>query len=103
LRRVLSSKRFRIEKLITKIYESRSAFVHSGIEVPADHVEKVWPLVEAPVKALLRLQAKPHDRSPASIESWLAKLDYLYNCFAAAEIPPASKFIEYGLVPPPRD
>jgi hypothetical protein len=38
-----------------------------------------------------------------SIQSWLRKLDHFYASVAADETPPASKFKENGLVPPPMD
>jgi len=68
-----------VEKLIAKIYESRSSYVHSGIEVSADYLEKVWPIVEAAIEALLRLQADSPDECQLSIEKWLSKLDYIYK------------------------
>ena len=99
----LKQKVAEVEKLITKLYDSRSNYVHNGIEVSADHLEKVWPIVEAAIKALLRLHANSPDRDNVSIENWLGKLDYLYKSLTADEIPPASKFVEYGLIPPPKN
>jgi hypothetical protein len=92
-----------VAKLIREIYASRSKYVHSGIEVSEDHLEAVWSIVTAAIEALLRLQANSADRDQVSIESWLRKLDHFYTSLAAAEKPPASKFIENGLVPPPMD
>jgi hypothetical protein len=92
-----------VEKLITKIYDSRSKYVHKGIEVSKDYLEAVWRIVEAAIEAMLRLQANSPDRGLISMESWLKKLDHLYTSLAADETPPASKFIENGLVPPPMD
>jgi hypothetical protein len=92
-----------VAKLTTKIYASRSKFVHKGTEVSDDHLEAVWPILGAALEALIRLQAKSPDKGQVSLESWLRKLDHLYSSIFANEIPPASKFIENGLIHPPMD
>jgi hypothetical protein len=92
-----------VAKLISKIYGSRSKYVHSGIEVPENDLESVWPIVGAAMEALLRLQANSANRHQISIEGWLRKLDHFYVSVLANEAVPVAKFIENGLIPPPID
>jgi hypothetical protein len=89
--------------LIDRIYDSRSKYVHRGLNAPEEHLEAVWSIVGAVLETLFELQANSHERAAISIQTWLRKIDHLYMALAADERPSEAKFLENGLIPPPAD
>jgi hypothetical protein len=68
-----------------------------------DHIEAIWPIVNAAIEALLRAQPSLRANAEGSMEAWLKKLDYLYGSIFANKALPAHEFKENGLIPPPTD
>src|SRR5579859_1168576 len=86
------------KKLLGKIYDLRSRYVHGGVSVQAEYVAQIQPICHEVIYCLLRIHRNNVGKSdPLTIELWKKKLDFAWAALEAKE-PLLEQFkIEIGL------
>jgi hypothetical protein len=71
------------QKMINQLYDTRSKYVHRGIEMPNEEIAKAANVCREVLFALLRFQ---HDaKQSKTINGWLKNLDYLNSAIDAGK------------------
>lgn len=73
------------QKMINRLYDHRSKYVHKGIETPPGEIANVAKVCREILLTLLRLQSNAGEGK--TIAGWLKNLDYLYSAeYAGKEL-----------------
>lgn len=64
------------QKMMNRLYDARSKYVHKGVETPAKEIENVANVCREVLFALLRFQRSADGGK--TVVGWLKNLDYLY-------------------------
>ncbi len=83
------------QKLMNRIYDLRSKYVHRGIEMPSEEIATVARVCTEVLFALLRYQQRA-DQSK-TIAAWLKNLDYLNSAIDAGKEISAVEFGALGI------
>jgi len=73
------------EKELRKLYDARSAFVHSGASVTPSQAERLIAYAREILRAMLVLHFKPENRTPGFISQWVKDLDFVATGLKPAE------------------
>ena len=65
------------EKEMKKLYDARSAFVHSGKSVPSTQAERLIAYARETLRSMLVLHLKPENRCAGFLEKWVKDLDFI--------------------------
>lgn len=87
------------ERELRKLYDSRSAFVHSGKSVTPVQAERLVAYARETLRSLLSLHLNPENRSPGFLQKWVKKLDFLIKGFEAGQTFDESFLAENGINP----
>ena len=83
---------FDCKKTLTEIYEARSRFVHSGIQIPETLFEPIYDITQAVLRSLLWLAKDKSSHSKEFRGLWLKRLDwFIASC--EAEFPPSAEVL----------
>lgn len=84
-------------KLIQRIYDNRSQYVHGGLSVDQSLLNTVEEISKQVLFTLLRLNQKENSQSPNFLEIWFKKLDFLISAVQAGEEISKEKFENAGI------
>jgi hypothetical protein len=74
-------------KEFKQLYDSRSRFVHAGVDVTHESASRLFEYARETLRALLVLHTNEENRQPGFREKWIKKLDFITagldagNCF----------------------
>jgi hypothetical protein len=71
------------KKLIIKLYDARSQFVHRGQKVRPELFDQIEPVAMAVVKSLIHLSHQPDSSSDDFVDNWLKRLNAVIAIFDA--------------------
>jgi hypothetical protein len=71
------------ERELRKLYDARSAFVHSGKPVTPPQAERLIEYARETVRSLLVLHFKPENRATGFLDKWIKNLDFIVSGFEA--------------------
>ena len=71
------------EKELRKLYDARSAFVHSGTSITAVQAERLIAYARETLRSMLVLHLKPENRAPGFLKKWVKDLDFIVSGFEA--------------------
>ena len=83
------------QKMISRLYDHRSKYVHKGIETPSQEIENVARVCREILFTLLRLQCKAD--GSRTIAGWLKNLDYLYSAADAGKELSNAELQQWGI------
>jgi hypothetical protein len=82
---------------VSKLYDARSAFVHSGKPVTASQAERLIAYARETIRSMLFLHLKPENRSAGFLERWVKDLDFIVAGFDAGRTFDASFLADNGI------
>jgi hypothetical protein len=86
------------KKMLSKIYDSRSKYVHIGMSVQPQFIDQIQPICHEAIYCLLRVYRNNMGKTdPLTIELWKRKLDFAWNALEANELLAESFRLEIGL------
>ena len=85
------------EKELNKLYNARSAFVHSGESVTPAQAERLIDYARETLRSMLVLHFKPENRSAGFLEKWVKNLDFIVAGVQAGKIIDAAFLSECGI------
>ena len=85
------------EKELRKLYEARSAFVHSGKSVTPTQAERLISYARETLRAMLVLHLNPDNRQPGFLDKWVKKLDFIVPGIGAGITSEAAFLAECGI------
>ena len=71
------------QKMMNRVYDIRSKYVHRGIEMPAEEIARVASVCTEVLFAVLRFQQRAGESK--TIAGWLKNLDYLNSAIDAGK------------------
>ncbi len=85
------------EKEMRKLYDARSAFVHSGKSVTPTQAERLIAYARETLRSMLVLHLNPENRSTGFLEKWLKNLDFIIAGITAGKTIDAVFLAECGI------
>jgi len=86
------------KKKLIEIYEARSRFVHSGIQIPETLFEPIYEITQAVLRSLLWLAKDKSSRSKEFRERWIKRLDWFIASHEAEFLPSDEILNSIGII-----
>ena len=88
------------EKEMRKLYDARSAFVHSGQSITPTQAERLIAYARETLRSMLVLHLKPENRCAGFLEKWVRDLDFIVAGIAAGKTIDPASLAECGILHP---
>jgi hypothetical protein len=86
------------ERMVTRLYDARSRYVHSGHSIDPSLIKQVDDVCAEVLWALLR-RLKQHGSTDDAVGIWTKELDYIYSAIAAGKELAEDDLVASGISP----
>ncbi len=85
------------KKLLLKIYDARSKYVHAGESISLELLEKLKSICRIILEALFKIQTNTKYQEKGAFSIWIKELDYIVSGYDAGKVPTESELEMIGI------